>query len=71
MAASAHIGDGKVLGIILKPLVEKKITGSTLGNVLQVKSMHERMTNILYNADVFIALFGGLGTLEEVFNVAY
>lgn len=31
--------------------------------------MHARMTNMLYNVDALIAIPGGLGTLEEVFNV--
>lgn len=70
VAASAHVGGSKVLGIIPKALAEKKITGGTLGNELQVSSMHERMANMLYNSDAFIALPGGLGTLEEIFNIA-
>ena len=70
VAASAHVGGSKVLGIIPKALAEKKITGGTLGNELQVTSMHEQMVNMLYIVDTFISLPGGLGTLEEIFNIA-
>ena len=31
--------------------------------------MHEKMGSMLYNAEAFIALPGGMGTLEEVFNI--
>ena len=41
VAASAHVGGSKVLGIIPKALAEKKIIGGTLGNELHVSSMHE------------------------------
>ena len=59
----------KVIGIVLKHLAAKNILSHTLGNELRVSSMHEKMGSMLYNADAFIALPGGLGTLEEVFNI--
>ena len=69
VASSALVGGSKVMGIVLKQLATKNILSHTLGNELRVSSMHEKMGSILYNADAFIALPGGLGTLEEVFNI--
>ena len=69
VASSALVGGSKVMGIVLKHLAAKNILSHTLGNELRVSSMHEKMGSMLYNADAFIALPGGLGTLEEVFNI--
>ena len=70
VAIAASLGGSKVLGVILKPLAAKRINGMPLGSELQVTSMHEKIGNMLKNADALIALPGGLGTLEEIFNVA-
>ena len=42
----------------------------TIGNEFQVMNMHERMTYMLLNADVFVALPSGFETFEEIFNIA-
>ena len=70
VSTSALLGGSKVLGITPRALANPSIIGFTLGNELTVGSMHERIGNMMINADAFIALPGGLGTLEEVFNVA-
>ena len=69
MVSSALTRESKVMGIVLKHLAAKNIISYTLGNELRVSSMHEKMGSMLYNADAFIALPSGLGTLEEVFNI--
>ena len=61
---------GKVIGIVLKHLTAKNILSYTLGNELRVLSMHEKIGSMLYNTNAFIALPGGLETLEEVFDMA-
>ena len=40
-----------------------------VGEELQVSSMHERMAHMLTKSDAFIALPGGYGTLEEIFQI--
>lgn len=70
VSTAALLGGSQVLGIILKPLAIENLTGKTVGEELQVLSMHARMANMLFYADAFIALPGGLGTLEEIFQIA-
>ena len=70
VATTATLGGCTPLGIIPKAFAAKKFFGVTLGTELQVISLHEKMANMMKNADAFIALPGGLGTLEEIFNTA-
>lgn len=69
VAKAAHNKGSRVLGIIPKPLAIENIVGKTVGDELQVSSMHERMAQMLRHADAFIALPGGFGTLEEIFQI--
>ena len=70
VSTAARVGGSKVLGIIPKPLAVENLIGKTVGEELQVLSMHARMANMLFYADAFIALPDGLGTLEEIFQIA-
>ena len=63
-------GGGQVLGIIPKPLTESHIIGKSNGEECIVPGMSERLTEMINHADAFIALPGGLGTLEEIFTIA-
>ncbi|KAH7685858.1 Cytokinin riboside 5'-monophosphate phosphoribohydrolase LOG protein [Dioscorea alata] len=62
-------GGRQVLGIIPKALMDKEITGVTIGEVKPVENMHQRKAEMARNADVFIAMPGGYSTLEELFEV--
>ncbi|KAL6504947.1 hypothetical protein OROHE_023329 [Orobanche hederae] len=68
-ADSAYTEGVKVLGIIPKPLAESKITGATIGDEFRAVNMQDRITHMINNADAFITLPCGFGTLEEVFHV--
>ncbi|KAL6563211.1 hypothetical protein OROHE_005798 [Orobanche hederae] len=68
-AASAYMEGVKVLGIIPKPLAESKLTGATIGDEFRAVNMQDRITHMINNADAFITLPGGFGTLEELFHV--
>ncbi|KAL6559617.1 hypothetical protein OROGR_004734 [Orobanche gracilis] len=68
-AASTYMEGVKVLGIIPKPLDESKITGATIGDEFRAVNMQDRITHMTNNADAFITLPGGFGTLEELFHV--
>ncbi|XVF28900.1 hypothetical protein REPUB_Repub15cG0072600 [Reevesia pubescens] len=46
------------------------IVGKMIGNEILMSCMHEHMNIMMKNADAFIALPGGFGTLEEIFQVA-
>jgi len=43
--------------------------GKTIGEKLQVSTMSNQMNTMFNHADAFIALPGGLGTLEEIFHI--
>jgi uncharacterized protein (TIGR00730 family) len=60
---------GHVIGIIPQALVDKEVAHLGLSELHVVKSMHERKTLMAELSDGFIALPGGLGTLEEVFEI--
>ena len=59
----------QVLGIIPKPLAEANLIGPSNGEELIVPGMSERLVEMINRADAYIALPGGLGTLEEIFIV--
>ena len=67
VSSEAYVAGGGVLGII--PSALAGIAGKTLGIELEVSSVFERMGRMLDHSDAFIALPGGLGTLEEIFQI--
>lgn len=64
----AHGGD--VFGVIPKGLFTTEIGHPGLTELVEVGSMHERKALMAAEADAFIALPGGLGTLEELAEIA-
>ncbi|GLT57928.1 hypothetical protein SLA2020_308640 [Shorea laevis] len=62
-------GGRHVLGVIPKTLMPREITGETVGEVRAVSGMHQRKAEMSRQADAFIALPGGYGTLEELLEV--
>ncbi|WP_068268592.1 LOG family protein [Caviibacter abscessus] len=60
---------GNVIGVMPKFLVEKEIANPNLTKLVIVESMPERKQYMIEKADVFIALPGGPGTLEEISEV--
>jgi uncharacterized protein (TIGR00730 family) len=61
--------DGKVIGVIPKSLVKKEIAHTGLSDLRIVNSMPERKALMVDLSDGFIALPGGVGTIEEFFEV--
>jgi uncharacterized protein (TIGR00730 family) len=60
---------GHVIGVIPRPLVDREVAHSGLSELRIVASMHERKTQMAQLSDGFVALPGGLGTLEELFEI--
>jgi uncharacterized protein (TIGR00730 family) len=60
---------GEVVGIIPEALVQKEVAHTGLTQLHVTRSMHERKTLMAELADGFVALPGGIGTLEELFEV--
>ena len=60
---------GDVVGVIPELLVEKEVAHQGLSKLHIVSSMHERKQLMADLADGFVALPGGIGTLEEFFEI--
>src|SRR5512139_3884150 len=60
---------GEVIGVIPKGLVERELAFTGLADLRVVGSMHERKALMADLSDGFIALPGGLGTIEEFLEV--
>jgi uncharacterized protein (TIGR00730 family) len=60
---------GEVVGVIPRALIEREIAHRGLTKLHVVETMHERKALMARLADAFVALPGGLGTLEELFEV--
>lgn len=60
---------GKVYGVIPEHLVSRELAHPSLTELFVVKDMHERKAKMAELADGFVALPGGIGTLEEIFEV--
>ena len=68
VADSALAKGGKVIGVIPQNLVDAELAHPHLTELYTVKDMHERKTKMSELADGFIALPGGPGTWEEIFE---
>lgn len=60
---------GRVLGVIPEALVEREVAHHHVTDLRIVRNMHERKSLMYESADGFIAMPGGIGTLEEFFEV--
>jgi uncharacterized protein (TIGR00730 family) len=60
---------GRVVGIIPKALMEREMAFTQCQELIVVDTMHERKRLMAERSDVFMALPGGIGTLEELFEV--
>ena len=59
---------GEVLGVMPNSLVELEVQHEGLTELIVVDSMHERKAKMVEQSDGFIALPGGFGTLDELFE---
>jgi uncharacterized protein (TIGR00730 family) len=69
VADAALAAGGEVIGVIPATLDKKEIAHRGLTELHVVDSMHTRKQMMSERADAFIALPGGLGTMEELFEV--
>ena len=61
--------NGNVIGVIPSALVSKEVAHRGLTELRVVRSMHERKALMAELSDGFIAMPGGIGTMEELFEV--
>lgn len=69
LADAALDAGGEVVGVLPAALADKEIAHNGLSRLEIVASMHERKARMAELADGFIALPGGVGTLEEIFEI--
>jgi uncharacterized protein (TIGR00730 family) len=60
---------GEAIGVIPRDLVEKELASTRLRDLRVTSSMHERKAMMAELSDGFIALPGGIGTFEEMFEI--
>jgi hypothetical protein len=66
VAEAALAASGSVVGIIPRALEAREIAHRGLTELHVVETMHERKALMAQRSDVFVALPGGVGTLEEL-----
>ena len=69
IADAALSAGGKVIGVIPQSLVDREIAHPGLSELVVVSSMAERKAQMAERSDVFVALPGGYGTLDELFEM--
>lgn len=69
LADSVLESGGSVTGVIPGPLVDRELAHRGITTLEVVASMHERKARMSELSDAFVALPGGLGTLEELMEI--
>lgn len=69
LADAALEAGGEVIGIMPRHLVDREVAHTGLTELRVVGSMHERKSLLAELSDGFLAMPGGLGTLEELFEI--
>ena len=60
---------GKVIGVIPRQLVELEVAHPGLSELVVVDTMHQRKTRMYELSNAFVALPGGFGTMDEMFEM--
>ena len=69
VAEATRDAGGRVVGIIPKALVDRELANELCDELHIVDTMHERKAMMGERADAFVALPGGIGTFEELFEI--
>ncbi|QNP49072.1 LOG family protein [Diaphorobacter aerolatus] len=69
VAEATRKAGGRVVGVIPRALVEKEVANRHCDELHIVENMHERKAMMAERSDAFIALPGGIGTFEELFEI--
>jgi len=69
VADAVLAGGGKVTGVIPRQLVELEVAHPRLTQMVVVETMHQRKTRMYELSDAFVALPGGFGTMDEMFEM--
>ena len=69
VAEAVRVAGGRVVGVIPQALVDKELANRACDELHIVQTMHERKAMMAERSDAFLALPGGIGTFEELFEV--
>lgn len=69
VAEATRAAGGRVVGVIPEALVNKELANTACDELHVVQTMHERKALMAERSDAFLALPGGIGTFEELFEV--
>ena len=69
LAQAALDAGGSVTGVIPRHLADREVAHPDVTELIVVDSMHERKLRMFQLADAFAVLAGGLGTLDETFEI--
>jgi uncharacterized protein (TIGR00730 family) len=69
LANAAVEAGGEVIGVMPEMLIKKEVAHQQLTKFISVKSMSERKAILNELSDAFVALPGGFGTLDEIFEM--
>jgi uncharacterized protein (TIGR00730 family) len=69
LAFGVKAAGGRVVGVIPEFMVERELAFREADELITVKTMSERKQMMIARADAFLALPGGIGTLEEISEV--
>jgi len=69
MADAALAAGGRVIGVIPRALVDREIAHAGLSELLVVETLHQRKALMAELSSGFVAMPGGVGTLDELFEI--
>jgi uncharacterized protein (TIGR00730 family) len=69
VADAALAASGEVIGVIPRRMVARELAHGGVTSLIAVDTMHERKHKMAELSDAFLALPGGIGTMEELFEV--
>ena len=69
VAETTRLAGGRVVGVIPQALVDKDLANRQCDELHIVQTMHERKAMMAERSDAFVALPGGIGTFEELFEI--
>ncbi len=69
LADATLVAGGRVVGVIPQALVERELAHRGLSELHVVETMHQRKALMADLSDAFVALPGGYGTLDELFEI--
>jgi len=69
VADAVLAGGGKAIGVIPRQLVDLEVAHPGLSELVVVDTMHQRKTRMYELSDAFVALPGGFGTMDEMFEM--